>query len=72
LAFANRKFKKDINVDASALDDSAMSRTGGDPDGELALDCGDRNRRRLAGSLAHQGTNLNKDVIVVATKNTHP
>jgi hypothetical protein len=40
-----------------------MSCRGGDRDGERALDCSDRNRRRLAGSPAHEGTNLIRQML---------
>ena len=39
-----------------------MNRTGGERDGEFALDSSDRNRRHLAGSPDHEGTNLKKDL----------
>jgi hypothetical protein len=39
-----------------------MSCTGGDRDGEFALDCSDRNRRHLAGSSDHEGTSLKRKV----------
>ena len=39
-----------------------MSCTGGDRDGEFALDCSDRNRRHLAGSPTDEGTNLKEDL----------
>ena len=39
-----------------------MSCTGGDRDGEFALDCSDRNRRHLAGSPTDERTNLNRKI----------
>jgi hypothetical protein len=39
-----------------------MSCTGGDRDGEFALDSGDRNRRHLAGSPDHEGANLERKI----------
>ena len=39
-----------------------MSCTGGDRDGEFALDCSDRNRRHLAGSPTDEGTNLKEEL----------
>ena len=45
-----------------SLDESAMSCTGGDRDDEFALDSSDCNRRHLAGSPAHEGTNLKRKI----------
>jgi CRP-like cAMP-binding protein len=39
-----------------------MSCTGGDRDGEFALDCSDRNHRHLAGSPDHERTNLKRKI----------
>ena len=40
----------------------ALDEFGGDRDGEFALHPSDRNRRHLAGSPDHEGTNLKKKI----------